>query len=155
MIALALPALLVLAQPAEAAMEPDISRLAWLEGCWEGEGLGGDVGECWLRAPGSDRLTGLFFLSVNGEQRFSEIMVIDMFDDGPALRLKHFHADMTGWEEREDYVSFPLYETGDNYARFRGLDYRLTPDGTFEIDIVLRSRGEAHTYRLTLRRVER
>jgi hypothetical protein len=135
--------------PAETRIE--LSDLAWLEGCWEGTAFGNLAGECWMRAP-DGRLTGMFQLIDGERQKFSEIFVIDRFDDGPALRLKHFHANLHGWEERDQYLSFPLKETGPGVARFDGLLYRLEEDGSLSIELRMKRGDEHHTERMLFHR---
>ena len=133
--------------------EPDPSRLSWLEGCWEGTGFGKRVTECWMSAP-DGRLTGMFqMIGADGAQEMSEIFVLDDFDDGPAIRLKHFHPDLTGWEGQDDFVVFPLLETGAGFARFDGLTYRLSDDGRLIVDLVVSREGEESVERLEFERV--
>lgn len=129
----------------------ELTDLAWLEGCWEGTAFGNPASECWMLAP-DGRLTGMFQLIDGEHQQFSEIFVLDRFDDGPALRLKHFHPNLHGWEERDQYMSFTLKETSANLARFDGLLYQLEADGSLIIELRMK-RGEEHvTERMTFRR---
>lgn len=135
------------------ALEPDRSRLTWLEGCWEGTGFGKRVSECWMSAP-DGRLTGMFqIIGADGSQEMSEIFVLDRFEDGPAIRLKHFHPDLTGWEGRDDFLVFPLRETGEGFARFDGLTYRLSEEGRLVVDLVVSRGGEESLERLVFERV--
>ena len=39
------------------------------------------------------------------------------------LKLKHFHADFTGWEEREELITFPLVRLSGGAAYFYGLTF--------------------------------
>lgn len=131
----------------------ELSDLAWLEGCWEGTGFGNRVGECWMSAP-DGRLTGMFqMIDSDGKQTMSEIFVLDAFEDGPALRLKHFNADLTGWEGQDDFIVFPLRETGVGFARFDGLTYRLESDGRLIVELVVSRGGESSLQRLEFERV--
>jgi hypothetical protein len=91
-----------------------------LEGCWEGEGLGGQVSECWLIAD-DGRADGMFLMRKNDKPNFAEILTIDDFGDGPEMRLKHVFGDMTGWEEKDDYVSFKLVSADADTLTFKGL----------------------------------
>ena len=138
----------------ESATRLELSDLAWLEGCWEGTGFGNRVGECWMKAP-DGRLTGMFqMIDGDGKQTMSEIFVLDEFEDGPAIRLKHFHPDLTGWEGRDDFVVFPLRETGPDFARFDGLTYRLTEDDRLIVELMVSHGGESSLQRLEFERVE-
>ncbi len=144
-------ALLALAHQSAPA---EFSNPGWLEGCWEGSGLGAPATECWMDSP-SGRLTGVFqLMNDQGGQVFSEIMVIDNFEDGAALRLKHFHADLTGWERADEYVAFPFVSQTDTALIFDGLEMHLQPDGTLFVDVVLSEGEETQTARFEYRRVE-
>ncbi len=142
--------LAALAQPADAG--PKTSDLAWLEGCWIGEGFGADVQECWMSTDGP-RMTGMFEMSQDGRQMFSEIFILDEFEDGPAIRLKHFSSDFVGWETKDEYVVFPLLETGDGLARFEGVEYRLHDDGRLVVTMETSHDGETSVDELVFERV--
>ncbi|MFW6413202.1 MAG: DUF6265 family protein [Oceanicaulis sp.] len=153
MIALSLLAGALALQAAPDPIEAGRIDAGWLDGCWQGEGLGSAVTECWMSAP-SGRMTGMFqLLNADGTQRFSEIFVLDVFDDGPALRLKHFHPDLTGWEAQDDFVSFALIEQSENRLVFSGLEYRLDGEDTLVVDLTIRRDDEPHVERLTFQRV--
>lgn len=133
--------------------EPDLGQLTWLEGCWQGTGFGKRVDECWMRAP-DGRMTGMFQLvGEDGRQEMSEIFVLAEFEDGPAIRLKHFHPDLTGWEGRDEFVEFPLRETGPDFARFDGLVYRVVEDGRLVVELMVTTGGETSLQRLEFERV--
>lgn len=135
------------------AAAPDLSKLTWLEGCWEGSGFGKRVEECWMSAP-DGRLTGMFqMIDDDGKQTMSEIFVLDHFEGGPAIRLKHFHPDLTGWEDQDEFIVFPLRETGPDFARFDGLTYRLDEGGRLIVELVVSMGGEPSLQRLEFERV--
>jgi len=150
-------ALLLAATVAGAREAPEqrveLSDLGWLEGCWEGTGFGNRVSECWMSSP-NGRLTGMFqMIDADSNQTMSEIFVLDEFEDGPAIRLKHFHADLTGWEGRDEFIVFPLRETGDGFARFDGLTYTHTEDDRLIVGLVVSQAGEQSLQRLEFERV--
>lgn len=153
MTAILLAALLLTVQdPAGPGVRREIADLAWLEGCWEGTGFAMSVEECWMSAP-DGRLTGMFqMIGADGAQTMSEIFVLDEFEDGPAIRLKHFNADMTGWEAGDEFLSFALIETGEDFARFEGLEYRLEA-GRLIVDLVVGTGAGERIERLEFDRV--
>lgn len=113
----------------------EISDLAWLQGCWAGEALGGESSECWMAGP-DGRLTGMFQLYSDGKQEFTEIFVLDDFGDGPELRLKHFTSDLVGWEEKDEHLTFRLLETSTSHAVFKSLRFRCSGDALdIELDM--------------------
>ncbi len=136
---------------AEAPPRVELADLGWLEGCWQGTAFGSPASECWMTAP-DGRLTGMFQLVREGRQVFSEIFVLDRFEEGFELRLKHFHPDLRGWEAQDAWVTFPLRETGPGLARFDGLLYRLDDDGALHVDLDMRQGDEVRTERLSFTR---
>jgi len=115
---------------AEGAERPAarIEQVAWLQGSWTGEGLGGEVEETWS-APAAGTMIGSFRMIQDGEVRFYETFIIREEEGTLVLRLKHFNADLTGWEEKGEVVTFPLVEFGQQEVYFDGLTYRRTDAG--------------------------
>lgn len=79
--------------------------------------------------------------------------MLDEFEDGPAIRLKHFHADLTGWEGQDEFIVFPLRETGPGFARFEGLTYSLDEGGRLIVELVVSPGGESSPERLQFERI--
>jgi len=109
------------AQPARAALE----QVEWLIGQWKGTGIGGAPAlESWLPAAGRT-MVGIFIQQgEDGEVRFTEHLHLIEEEGSLVLRLKHFNADLTGWEEKDDMVTFRLAEIEPCAAYFHGLTLR-------------------------------
>lgn len=56
------------------------------------------------------------------------------------MRLKHVSADMTGWEEKEKFVTFGLVRHDAGGAYFNGLTFRRVSADLIEGYLALRSR---------------
>jgi hypothetical protein len=129
-----------------------ISDVAWLAGSWTGEGLGGTVDEAWS-APAGGAMVGYFRLVKDGKPVFYEIMTLLEHEGSVELRLKHVNADMTGWEEKNDFVTFRLVKAGPEAIYFNGLTFRRVNDDLIESYLALRDRAtnvvreEKFTYR--------
>ena len=136
----------------KARPEATIADVAWLAGYWRGSGLGGDCEEIWS-LPAGDRMQGIFTLSRDGGLSFSEAMTLVEEEGSLVLKVKHFTPEFVGWEEKEDYVSFPLVELRQNEARFRGLTFRRTGADELSIFIVLTSEGKKTEHELRLARL--
>lgn len=93
-----------------------------LIGHWRGEFLGGMAEEIWLPPAGGSML-GVFRLYKDEQVLFYEIMIMVEEEDGVILRLKHFHPDFRGWEEKDGSVSFRLVKVGKDAVWFDGLTY--------------------------------
>src|SRR5688572_24666958 len=80
-----------------------IADWAWIAGRWQGQGLGGSVDEVWSE-PAGGSMVGHFRLVRDGKPVFYEIMTVIEVEGSLEMRLKHVNPDMTGWEEKADFV---------------------------------------------------
>jgi hypothetical protein len=93
---------------AESAPRASLADFAWLAGRWLGEGLGGVAEEVWLPESGGAML-GTFRSIQGGQVSFYEILTLASNASGQLeLRLKHFHPDLKGWEERDQVQVWAL-----------------------------------------------
>ena len=132
-----------------------VADLVWLAGRWTGEGLGGRGEEAWSE-PDAGSMVGYFRLVKDGKPVFYEIMTLLEADGSIELRLKHVNPDMTGWEEKNDFVTFKLVKHDETGAYFSGLTFkRVSPD---QIDgyLALRDRtnNTVREEKFTYRRVK-
>lgn len=123
---------------------PEMADFAFLNGFWVGSGFGGVSEEMWMPAS-SGSMQGIFKQSSDDGVVFTEYMEITEVDGAFALRLKHFNPDFSGWEEKADYVTFPLRSVAPNQAVFGGLTYTVVAD-TLRVELRLReSDGSVNT----------
>lgn len=108
--------------PSEASPPARIEDMAWLAGHWVGEGLGGVSEEVWS-TPRGGAMMGAYRLVKDDEPAFYEMLTI--MEEGGSLvfRLKHFDADLTAWEEKEETVDFPLVALEETAVHFEGLSF--------------------------------
>lgn len=117
------------AVPAYAAPPAKIADLAWLEGSWEGEGIGGAPAiEVYSRAADGSMVGHFRQMRADGKVMFYELITINEVDGSLSYDLKHFNADLTGWEEGGEVRRFPLSEAGDGRWAFSGITYERTGD---------------------------
>jgi hypothetical protein len=114
---------------AEGAAPPPatIDDMAWLAGVWGGEGLGGDNEEIWS-APRNGVMMGMYRMLKDGEPVFYELLTLSEVDGSLELRLKHFHPDLRGWEERDESLAFPLVAMRDGRICFEGMTFEPRGD---------------------------
>ncbi len=145
----ALPASSVAAAPdetrsARAGVAPPDARiesLAWLEGSWRGPGLGGDATEVYS-APEAGQITGHFTQTKQGSVSFYELIQIVPVGKSLAYRLRHFNADLSGWEDKtRKPESFALVAIEKDAVHFDGLTMRRL--GPNRIDVWVRIDGKA------------
>jgi hypothetical protein len=83
-----------------------IEDVAWLAGHWRGTAFGGIIEEIWS-PPLGNAMMAVFRLVKENKTEFYEIETISEESGSLILRLKHFAADLKGWEEKEETEDFP------------------------------------------------
>jgi hypothetical protein len=125
--------------PAESVGPPaTLEAMRWLVGHWKGTGLGGVSEEIWSE-PAGGVMMGMYRLVVNGKPSFYEFIHLAEENESLVMKLKHFNADLTAWEEKERFVTFPLVKLGANEAYFSGLTIRRSVD-RLQLFLALRDR---------------
>ncbi|MBL8889779.1 MAG: hypothetical protein JNL67_07350 [Planctomycetaceae bacterium] len=117
----------------------ELDKFQFLVGRWVGTGLGGECEEVFLPI-WNNTLTGSFRYAREGKLVFSEYFSMHSDDNGVALRLKHFHPDMIGWEEKDGMVKFPLIRVEENAAYFGGLTYKLVGPDELHVWVAMREK---------------
>ena len=130
-----------------------INDLAWLAGSWEGEAFGGTVEEMWT-LPTAGTIVGVFKGVTDGSVMFYEIEWIAEEEGSLTLKLKHFHPDFTGWEEREEMVEFPLVRLTHDAVYFDGLTFRRVGQDGLVAYVALRQDGQVREEEIVYWRVE-
>lgn len=104
----------------ENAASATIEDFAWLTGRWEGKGFGGDVEETWSPILGGT-MVGTFRLVNEEGPNFYEFLLLAPDKQSIVYKVKHFHPDLKGWEEKDNYFSFPLVKVTPDALYFHGL----------------------------------
>jgi hypothetical protein len=139
-------------QPGAASPPAKIADLAWLEGVWLGKGLGGETEEAYS-APLGGAIVGYFRFVKDGKLVFYEIVTLVEEGGSVLIRLKHFNADLTGWEEKNVSQSFKLVAIEGQTAYFDGLTLKRDGDTLFSAVLIKNKkdgsqRTEQFSYRL-------
>ncbi|MEX0342319.1 MAG: DUF6265 family protein [Erythrobacter sp.] len=147
-----LPALLsgaALAQETRTAPEGHVpppatlAQMDWLVGQWAGEGIGGQPAfESWL-PPTGGTMVGSFVQQADTETiSFTEHLYLMEEAGTLVLRLKHFNADLTGWEEKDGLLTFRLIAIEPCAAYFRSLTLRCDGENGLLAAVRMQSGGE-------------
>jgi hypothetical protein len=132
-----------------------IADIAWLAGHWTGDGLGGVSEEMWT-PPRNGVMLGMYRLIRDGKPAFYELLTIAEENGTLALRLKHFNADLTGWEEKDKSVSFQYVSKTDRTVHFNGLTFQRDNDDQLTIFLALRQKdGSLREEVFRLKRAQR
>ena len=134
----------------ESATRPiaKISDMSWYVGRWVGEGFGGELEENFGPAMGNSMI-GSFRMIQKGQPIFYEFVAIVEEDNTLAYKVKHFNPDLTGWETKDKYVSFPLVKMGEQIAWFDGMTIKRVAD-ELTIYLVVNNDGKISEEKLTL-----
>lgn len=129
-----------------------IDDVAWLAGQWRGEGLGGVVDEAWT-PPFGATMAGTFMLSAADTLVLYEMMALVETNGSVAMWVKHFNPDFTGWEEKEDKVTFPLVHLAPDALYFSGLTFKRVEADSMNVFLAVTGpEGTAREAKLAYRR---
>ncbi len=139
------------ARPASAG----IAELAWIAGHWRGEALGGVAEEIWSE-PRAGAMMGMFRLVKGDSVAFYEIMTLSEEAGSGVLRLRHFHPDLRGWEERDDVRVFRLVRVTPEEVAFEGMTFRREGPDALRVFLAVRGKdGSLREEEFVYRRVAR
>jgi hypothetical protein len=131
------------AHPDPVPVAARIADVAWLQGYWIGEGLGGVVEDVWM-PPREGVMLGAFrVVKADGSRGFYELFAVE--EAGESLRFvaKHFHPDWVGWEEKDKALSLRLTRLAPGEAVFGGVGFRLEGTHTLVVELSMRGREGA------------
>jgi len=95
-----------------------LSDLEWISGNWKGENGEFSIEEQWSGIS-SESMMGMFRMIRSDSPVFYEFMTLTGTNERIEMRIKHFSADLTGWEDKEKHILFSLEEIHDSKAVFR------------------------------------
>jgi hypothetical protein len=100
---------------------PALKPLAFLSGRWLSEKPTEVQEENWSPISG-DSMIGSFRIVQSGRPVFYEFWVVEVDENRPVLKLKHFNADLAGWEEKNASTKMPLISSSPDDALFAEAD---------------------------------
>ncbi len=128
-----------------------LAAAAFLVGDWIGTAFGERAEEHWS-APSGGTMVGTFKLFSGDEPVMYEIMLLSVEDGTLSLKVKHFNADFTAWEDKPDYVNFKLVAYSENELHFGGLSFYKRGDDKLDAYIVMRNGDQVSERRLIYER---
>ena len=136
----------------EQAPAATIDDAHWLVGSWTGTAFGKRFEEVWS-APSAGSMVGTFKLFDDDGVTFYELLLLTVEDGTLSLKVKHFSADFTSWEDKSDYIDFRLVQQGDGELHFRGLSFYRRGDNRIDGYIVMRNGDDIREEPLVYQRV--
>lgn len=118
-----------------------LNDMAWIAGHWRGEAFGGQTEEIWSPPLGGSMMC-VFRLITDNQVSFYEIVTLAEEKNSLIIRLKHFHRDLKGWEEKDKTVDFPLVKMGENRAYFDGMTFEQVGADQLNVYVMIGNAGE-------------
>lgn len=112
--------------------EASLADISWIQGRWKGKAFGGVTEEVWTPPLGGSMMCA-FKLVVDGKVQFYELVTITEVENTLMLRLKHFHEDLKGWEEKDETIDFPLVKVTPDKVFFEGFTFEKVNDEEMNI----------------------
>src|SRR5581483_5091094 len=117
-----------------------VAELAWLQGHWTATAFAGTVEEIWS-PPLGNAMMGMFRVVKDGKVVFYELCTLVQQNESVVLRLKHFHPDLKGWEEKDASVTFPLIKLAKDKAYFDGLTIEKEGDDSLIMYLMIQPKN--------------
>ncbi len=130
-----------------------VNDVAWIAGHFQGEVFGGICEEVWM-PPFGGTMMGMFKVVRGDTIVFYEFLTITEESNSLNFKLKHFHPDLTGWEEKGEFISFPLVKLTRDTAFFDGLTFQKLDQNTIQVYLALRRNGEIRETEFKYHRVK-
>jgi hypothetical protein len=137
------------------ARNASLNSLTFLSGRWVSEEPTEVQEESWSPVIGNSMI-GSFRIVQGGTPVFYEFWAVEVTENRPVLKLKHFNADLAGWEEKDSSTKMPLVSSSDGDAVFAdangsvSLHYHRAGDLlTCTVHHVRNGKGSDETFKLT------
>ena len=98
---------------------------------------GGGISEEVWASPVDGAMMGMYRHIKDGKVNFYEFMNIVEKEGKIEMRIKHFNNDLTGWEEKDKYMTFPFIKADENYFEFDGLIFQKLSEKDMQITLVI------------------
>lgn len=128
-----------------------LADAAMLVGSWTGTAFGQRFEETW-NPPSAGTMVGMFKLLGGDGVSFYELMLLAEEEGTLFLKVKHFSADFTAWEDEASYVTFKLVKKSPGELHFGGLSFYRRSDDRIDGYIVMRSGDQVSEQALVFER---
>jgi len=116
-------------------VKASINDVSWISGYWIGEAFGGHTEEVWT-SPLGNSMMGVFKLVNNDTVEFYELCTISEENETLFFRLKHFHNNLKGWEEKDERLSAQLVKIEENRVYFENFTFEKIAENELNIYVV-------------------
>lgn len=109
-----------------------LQDIEWLAGNWKGEAFGGTFEENWSKPTGGSMLFN-FKLVAEGKVVFYELGHIVEKDNTLLYQIKHFDANLKGWEEKDKSEDFRFIKKEKNRMYFDNFTFEKVSDNEVNV----------------------
>lgn len=113
----------------------------WMVGSWTGTAFGKRFEEVW-NPPSAGTMVGMFKLFGDDGVSMYELMVMTVEDGTLNLKIRHFGADFTAWEEKDEDVGLKLVRKEDDALHFGTLSFYRRGDDRIEAYVLFENGDE-------------
>jgi len=129
-----------------------LTPLAFLSGRWVSEKSTEVQEENWSPVTG-DSMIGNFRIVQSGRPIFYEFWAVEVDENRPVLKLKHFNSDLVGWEDKNASTKMPLISYSGDDAVFAEADGSVATLSSYVLTCtvhhVREGKGSDETFSLT------
>jgi Domain of unknown function (DUF6265) len=133
--------------------DADLSAISWIAGHWRGQAFGGITEEIWTPPLGGSMMCA-FKLIMDDKVNFYELETITEENHTLILKLKHFHSNLIGWEEKDKSVDFKLVKVTPNRVYFDGLTFEQVSKNELNVYVVIAEGEEKSEVTFNYKRVK-
>lgn len=133
--------------------EATLDDALWMVGSWTGTAFGKRFEEVW-NPPSAGSMVGMFKLFDDDGASMYELMVMTVEDGTLNLKIRHFGADFTAWEEKDEDVGLKLVKKEDDALHFGTLSFYRRGDNRIDAYVLFRDGDGVVERPLEYRRVE-
>jgi hypothetical protein len=123
-------------EPEMTSPQASLQDINWLAGSWEGKAFGGEFEEVWT-SPSGGSMMGSYKSIDENKTSFYEFIIIQEINNSLLIKLKHFHPDLKGWEEKDSTIDFPLVKVTKNKVYFDGYTFEKINENLIIVYVLL------------------
>lgn len=124
----------------------------WMVGSWAGTAFGKRFEETWNPAS-AGTMVGMFKLFDDDGVSMYELMAMTVEDGTLNLKIRHFGADFSAWEDKEEDVGLDLVRKEENALHFGMVSFYRRSDDRIDAYVLFRDGDEVVERLIEYRRV--
>jgi len=133
--------------------EATLDDAHWLVGSWRGTAFGKRFEETW-NPPSAGSMVGMFKLFGDDGASMYELMIMTVEDGTLSLKIRHFSADFTAWEEKDEDVALRLVKKDDDALHFGTISFYRRGDDRIDAYVLFEDGEKVFEQPLMYQRID-